>query len=137
MSNFVHTRWFARQPGVILGLLFTATCLMTAPVHAQLAPSASGQRNEHDAGTNKPSNYNTPAPDFDATRSLSSQQKQSMMQANFQKSKSGATELAALAKDLCKELNKPNADVLSLGIANRVEKIEKLAKKIRDETKGF
>lgn len=59
------------------------------------------------------------------------------MQANFLKSKNDAAELAALAKDLCKELEKPNADVLSLGIVTRMEKIEKLAKKIREETKGF
>jgi hypothetical protein len=59
------------------------------------------------------------------------------VRANFEKSKSDAAELAALAKELCKELDKPNVDVLSLEVVNRVEKIEKLAKKIRDETKGF
>jgi hypothetical protein len=45
--------------------------------------------------------------------------------------------LAALAKELREELNKPNVDALSLEGMNRIEKIGKLAKKIRDETKGF
>ena len=59
------------------------------------------------------------------------------MHANFEKSKSDAAELAALAKALREELNKPNVNVLSLEVINRAEKIEKLAKKIREETKGY
>ena len=78
-----------------------------------------------------------PTSDTGVLPSLSPKQKQSIVRANFEKSKSDAAELAALAKELCKELDKPNVDVLSLEVVNRVEKIEKLAKKIRDETKGF
>ena len=57
--------------------------------------------------------------------------------ANLEMSKSDAAELAALAKGLREELDKPNVDVLSLEVMNRIDKIEKLAKKIREETKGF
>ncbi len=45
--------------------------------------------------------------------------------------------MASLAKDLREELNKPNADALSLEVVNLADKIEKLARKIRGETKGF
>ena len=68
---------------------------------------------------------------------MSAKQKQSIMHSNFVKSKSDAAELASLAKELREELNKPNVNVASLEIVSRAEKIEKLAKRIRDETKGF
>jgi hypothetical protein len=48
-----------------------------------------------------------------------------------------ASELAALARLLHQELNKPNPDALSSVSIDRLEKIGKLAKKIREETKGF
>jgi len=50
--------------------------------------------------------------------------------------KRDADELAALAKTLQEDLNKSNENVFSLRIVDRVEKIEKLAKKIRNEAKG-
>jgi hypothetical protein len=61
----------------------------------------------------------------------------SIVQANFAKTKSDARELAALAKELREELNRPNATVLSVEVHSRLERIEKLAKKIREETKGY
>jgi hypothetical protein len=84
-----------------------------------------------------PPEDNRPHRLVDETPSLSDKQKVSIMRANFEKSKSDAAELAALAKGLREELDKPNVSVLSLGVISRAEKIEKLAKKIRDETKGF
>jgi acyl-CoA reductase-like NAD-dependent aldehyde dehydrogenase len=68
---------------------------------------------------------------------LSPQQRARIVRANFQTSKHDAAELATLAKELREELNKPNAKAASLEVLNRVEKIQKLAKKIREETKGF
>jgi hypothetical protein len=64
-------------------------------------------------------------------------QRQTLMQENLDKSKTDAAELAALAKELRAELEKPNASILSPEVINRADKIEKLAKKIRDETKGY
>lgn len=65
MSNILHTRRIAMQRSVILGLLITATFVILAPVHAQIAPSALGQRNEHDEGTNNSKHDNNPAPGVD------------------------------------------------------------------------
>jgi len=45
--------------------------------------------------------------------------------------------MAALAKELREKLDKSNADALSLEVVNLADKIEKLAKKIRGETKGY
>jgi len=67
---------------------------------------------------------------------LTNKQKKSIMDSNFQRSKRDAADLAALASRLREELSKPDADALSLESMNRIERIEKLAKKIREEMKG-
>jgi len=59
------------------------------------------------------------------------------MQERFEKSKIDAAEMANLAKNLRTELNKPNADALSPEVVNLADRIEKLAKKIRKETREF
>lgn len=61
----------------------------------------------------------------------------SIMESNFAKSKKDAAELAALAKQLREELDKPDANPLSAEVTNRIDRIQKLAKKIRDEMKGY
>ncbi|MGO8818403.1 MAG: hypothetical protein ACLQVG_27485 [Terriglobia bacterium] len=135
MSDITQTCWLTR--GRDVGLLVIATCLFVASAHAQNSPSVLPSRPDREAETLNATRENDPAPGVDLSRSMSFHQKQSIVQANFQKSKHDAAELASMAKALCEELDKPNADVLSLGIVSRMEKIEKLAKKIRDETKGF
>jgi hypothetical protein len=122
----------ARQRGVILacGLLIAATCLAPAPARAQAIqdqPTPSNQTGGHRMLPVLP----------DETPLLNAKQKVSIMHANFAKSKTDAAELADLAKGLREELDKPNVNVLSFEVINRAEKIEKLAKKIREETKGF
>jgi hypothetical protein len=116
------------------GLLIAVIFLAPAPAPAQsmqeqpIPLSQSGGRHN---------NNNTLPSLADENPSLSAKQKLGIMHANFEKSKSDAVELAALAKGLREELDKPSGEVPSLEVINRLEKIEKLAKKIRDETKGF
>ncbi len=138
--NFpIRSRGFARKRGAMLswGLLITLACLIPPSAPAQFPQSSQGSTTQsggrpilspdsHEAGLNRPDIYPP----------LTLQQKQGLVQANFAKSKSDAAALAALAKELREELNKPDA-VLSAEVINRVEKIEKLAKRIRDETKGY
>ena len=70
------------------------------------------------------------------TDKMSAKQRATLIKANFEKSKKDAAELAALAKDLRQELSKPDVNLLAYEIINRADKIEKLARKIRDETKA-
>ncbi len=51
--------------------------------------------------------------------------------------KRDAKELADLAKDLQDQLDKSNENVLSLGIVDKADKIEKLARKIKSTARGF
>jgi len=122
------------------GLLITVICLAPALASAQTAqfPAPSGNTDSHSGSHRLASSV----PDVDelAVRpdgQLSRQQKLRIMRANFVTSKNDAAELAALAKGLREELDKPNTNVLSAEVINRLEKIQKLAKKIREETKGF
>ena len=68
---------------------------------------------------------------------LSGKQKRGLMKANFEKMKRDAGELADLAKALQEELNKSNENILSLDIVEKADKIEKLAKRIKGNARGF
>jgi len=123
----------AGMRGIFLswGLLITLVCLAPAPASAQSSNQGNqggGSRARSTIPENSPNEIPEP---------MTPAQKLSIMRANFERSKSDAAELAALAKGLSEVLNKPSTKVLSLEVIYRAEKIEKLAKKIRDETKGF
>jgi hypothetical protein len=68
---------------------------------------------------------------------LSDKQKREMLKANFDRMKRDAKELADLAKDLQEQLDKSNENVLSLGIVDKADKIEKLARKIKSTARGY
>jgi len=55
---------------------------------------------------------------------------------NLEKTKTDAAELSALADQLRDELNKMNANVLSLDVIEKTQRLEKLAKKIKEEANG-
>ena len=124
-------------------LLIAVTGLAPALAPAQTQPplpTSQGNMDSHAHGYT-PLPVFTAGADNNAVRSedvrLSPKQKRLIVRANFEMSKSDAAELAALAKGLREELDKPDVNVLSLEVMNRIDKIEKLAKKIREETKGF
>ena len=124
---------FAGLRGIILslGLLFSLICLTRVPAPAQ----SSNQGNQGNNSRARSSVLDTSRNEI--PEPMTPEQKRSIMRANFEKSKSDAVELAALAKGLREVLDRPNANLLSLEVINRAEKIEKLARKIREETKGF
>ncbi len=68
---------------------------------------------------------------------LQAKQKRDLLKSNFEKMKRDADELASLAKSLQEDLDKSNQNLLSLKIVNKAEKIEKLAKKIKEVAKGY
>jgi len=68
---------------------------------------------------------------------LSQKQKKGLLKDNFQKMKHDADELADLAKSLQEDLHKSNENVFSLGVVEKADKIEKLAKKIKGTARGY
>jgi len=63
---------------------------------------------------------------------LTPKQQRELLKANYAKMKQDADELAALAKALQEDLNKSNENVLSLDVVDKADRIEKLAKKIKN-----
>ena len=138
IGNVRRFRYGARRCGGILPgcFLVGAICLATASTVAQSEfPPIQGTATNHSIHqmlTTDPNvAVNSDAPQF--TR----EQRQRIMRSNFETSKNDAAELAALAKGVREELSTANANVLSPGLASRIERIQKLARKIREETKGF
>jgi hypothetical protein len=68
---------------------------------------------------------------------LSQKQKKDLLKDNFEKMKRDADELADLAKSLQEDLNKSNQNVFSLGVVDKADKIEKLAKRIKGTARGY
>jgi endonuclease III len=115
------------------GLMLAATLVIPA-IAAKSPPQATTPADDPEASQAVPrvrSNQElTPLP-------LSEKQKRELMKANFEKMKRDAGELADLAKALQQELNKSNENILSLGIVEKADKIEKLARKIKGAARGF
>jgi hypothetical protein len=68
---------------------------------------------------------------------LTPKQKRELMKSNFEKMRNDAAQLASMANELRDELDKANVDILSVDVIHRAEKIEKLARKIQQEAKGY
>jgi len=124
---------------LLCAALITAKCFAPAPTSAQSQQFPGPQMTMDDHSVTH--RVMTDQEDNPGVRSdglhLSPGQRARIVRANFQTSKHDAAELATLAKELREELNKPDAKTISLEVLNRAEKIQKLAKKIREETKGF
>src|SRR3989442_8036532 len=71
------------------------------------------------------------------TPQIPSKQRQELLRSNFEKMKRKADELAALVKSLQEELGRSNENVLSLKIVSQADKIEKLARRIKEAAKGY
>ena len=55
---------------------------------------------------------------------------------NYKELREAATELAELSKQLSAEIDESGQHVISARVFDRLDKIEKLAKRIRDKAKG-
>ncbi len=97
-----------------------------ASAPASLAPSA--QTHEPYPGQENPPN---PEP------RILRKQRQELLKTNLDKMRRDADEIADLAKSLQEDLRKANQNVLSLTVVQRAEKIEKLAKKIKETARGY
>lgn len=77
----------------------------------------------------------SPRPDFGATPQVTTKQRRALLKSNFEKIKKDTDELTGLAKSLQEEVDKSNENVLSLKIVEKAEKIENLARKIKNAAK--
>jgi hypothetical protein len=117
---------------LFVGLAAAAACLTLAPIAAQ-PPQSRAARPQQQEEVYQRTMGKLPSDRTVVDDSLSPPHRQ----ANFAGAKTDAAELATLAKELREELNKPNADLPSPEVISRAQKIERLAKKIREETKAY
>lgn len=68
---------------------------------------------------------------------LGQRQKDAIIKENFKKTKEDVAQLGKLTQALEQEIAKSNPNVLSLTIVKNASKIEKLAKKIKNEAKEY
>jgi len=131
-----------RRGMLLFGLLMAIVCL-TAP----LAPAQQTQQitiNPADAKTEADGHIlpRVPSPESHmqyegSSILLTPDQRKNLMKDRLERSKNDAAELAALANELRQELSQAHPNLHSANIAYRLERIEKLARKIREETTGF
>ena len=129
--------WFSMSlAGQLLGPL---------PIMSQAAPTLPSQgvspiRQEHEriiretaaqAASGAQSNQES------SPSSPSGKKQRAILRANFAQLKRDAGDLADLAKALQDELNKSNENLLPLGVVEKANKIEKLAKRIKGSARGF
>jgi gas vesicle protein len=68
---------------------------------------------------------------------MSGKQQRKLLKHNYDKMKEDADELVALARALQEDIEKSSENVLSLQVVEKAEKIEKLAKRIKNTARGF
>jgi len=122
---------------ILLSLLagFAATWLDARPGISAAALAGTPQARTPSSGAGSVQDLQT-APDSREIP-LSDKQKRELLKANFDKMKRDAKELSDLAKDLQEQLDKSNENILSLGIVEKADKIEKLARKIKSTARGY
>jgi hypothetical protein len=135
---------FSSRTAILLWLLFSfAGQLLNDPrrVFAAAASSPSGATTSADG---QEPHLRPPSPptsqsneESPPSTSPSRKQKNDLLKSNFEKLKHDAESLAVLAKSLQEELDKSNENILSLDVVDKAEKIEKLARKIKDSARGL
>jgi hypothetical protein len=134
MNNRPEPRDCFRTPVLVtfLGLALTVTCAARGPQPAATQSGVPGQTQPRPLPS--PQNPQNPPEQPDMTPpALTPKQQRELLKSRYEKLKQEATQLADLAKSLQQDLDKSNSDVLSLGVVDKADKIEKLAKKIKSE----
>jgi len=118
---------------LVLALLAPGAIRGLGPEWAADAPPADSQatRPLAKARPQPQGQSSTAQPDLNPSP-LTPKQQRALLKENYTKMKQDADELAELAKSLQDELNKSNEHVLSVDVVEKADKIEKLAKKIKN-----
>jgi hypothetical protein len=79
----------------------------------------------------------TSSPSISIGPPLSHSQKDALLRDNFRRTRDDVAKLSKLVRSLQQAINRSNANVLSVSIVKQASKIEKLAKRIKSETKAY
>ncbi len=78
-----------------------------------------------------------PIKDIGIAAPLSRRQKDAIVEENFKKTQQDVARLSKMVQALQKQMQKSNPDILSVAVWKQVNKIEKLARKIKGETRLY
>ncbi|MFZ0962523.1 MAG: hypothetical protein WAO35_16635 [Terriglobia bacterium] len=109
-----------------VGVVAALVLLTTAP-----APSAQNPARPNPGEVSSPAGAAN-----DRAATTTPQQKGEPQKSNLDKTRADAAELSSIADQLRDELDKMNVNVFSLDVLEKTEKLEKLAKKIKEEGNG-
>ena len=142
------------RPGMIYGkvcgmwfprLIVLALILLTAPalVYSYNGGGAQSSSGDQEPGPTRKTFQNPPpeppppveSPAMGAPLSL--RQKDAIVKANFKSTQRDVEKLSKLVQALDQEMKKSNPNVLSVSIVQQTDKIEKLARKIKNEAKSY
>jgi hypothetical protein len=112
------------------GILFSSF-LLAGPATPQIENPPSGREIQN------PNRSPFPPPTLEQPPERTAKQKDALVKYNFKQMKKHADQLSKLAQSLQKNIDQSNENVLSLDVVRNAEKIEKLAKKIKNEAKGY
>jgi hypothetical protein len=76
-------------------------------------------------------------PDISIGPKLNHRQKNALIRDNFLKTKDDVARLSKMVRALQQAIERSNANILSVSIVKQANRVEKLAKRIKAETKGY
>lgn len=117
---------------LIVFVVFCGLLILIGPSWAQTVAAFQTP----DASTQEPPPFPSSNPSvFPSNKSTVTQkQENAIIKENFKKAKKDAEKLSALADSLKKEIQSSNPNVMSIDIVSKTNQIEKLAKKIKEES---
>lgn len=127
--------------GLAVAACFLAcvVCAPTAPARlaGQTSPASQSAQPPSVPGLGNRSQIPLELPDTPDSTGPTAQQKKNLLKYRFDTMKKDADKLSELATSLQKEIGKSNQNILSLDVLAKADKIEKLAKKIKENAKGY
>lgn len=120
-----------------VSLIMAFACLVSAQAPVPPQPAQDGLEAQDAGQGNMPLAEGHHNPGAETPPWLKEKQKKAILSANLASSKKDAAELAALAQEIQGEMGKPDFKTLSPDCVARLNRIEKLAKKIREEMKAY
>jgi hypothetical protein len=146
MDGNTSSRWHCRvwiSSLILAGIAFAVQCpLFPAgrpggqfPQRPQLPSTLPGAPS---TAPGQPSVLNpTISPSISIGPPLNHRQKDALIRDNFRRTRADVAKLSNLVRALQQAINKSNANILSVSIVKQASKVEKLAKRIKAETKEY
>lgn len=121
-------------------LILTAAAIFLVPNRVGITASQeddSRPPTTTDGSTSSQSPHQEDNPAIQAPPQMIRKMRKERMKDDFKQMKKDSAALTELAQSLQQELDKSNEHILSLGVVDKADKIEKLARKIKLTAKGF